>query len=309
MRLFLFSATTLIGAFGPLLLDACSPAQHPGAPPVKSAAQCPVCSEPKAAAALGIEALQETSGLAASKIHKDLWYAHNDSGDSPRVFAMSADGQLKATFALGGAFASDWEDMARGPCQDPKASCIYVADMGDNKKQRNDYKLYRFAEPEREPSAEIAITPERFDIRYPDGAHNAEALLVHPVTGHITIVTKTNEGPSPIYEFTQALSAGTTIELKKVGEIAAPKGSERFTGGAVHPNAKGILLRTYSSLWYYPMSEGQSVAQAISGPACALPVADEAQGETVEWLADGSGYLTISEGVRVPINRVDCKGL
>ncbi len=309
MRLILFSATTLIGAFGPLLLDACSPAQHPGAPPQKQAAQCPQTSAITSDATLSVEALQETSGLAASQKYPGLFYAHNDSGDSPRLFALASNGTLKATIAFAGAFATDWEDMARGPCEDGKSSCIFVADMGDNKKQRNDYKLYRIAEPDAEPSGEMTLKPDIFALKYPDGAHNAETLLVHPATGHITIVTKTNEGASPVYEYTGPLKAGTTIELKRTGEIIPPKGSERFTGGSVHPMGKGILLRTYSNLWYFPMAEGQSVAQAISGPACEMPVADEPQGEAVEWMADGNGYITASEGVRMPLHRVDCKGL
>lgn len=310
MRLLIFSVTAAVCAFGPLMLDACAPAQHPAAPPPKPAEQCPVCQEPKQAGTVSIEALQEASGLAASKLYKDLWYVHNDSGDTARVFVMTSDGQGKAVINLKDASAIDWEDIARGPCADASKSCIYVTDMGDNKKQRNDYKLYRFEEPANEPSGEMTITPESFDLRYPDGSHNAEALLVHPVTGHMTIVTKTNEGASPVYEFTEALRAGTPIELKKTGQIEPPKGSERFTGGAVHPEGKGILLRTYSNLWYYPMAAGQSVAQAVSGAPCAFPVADEPQGEAVEWLPDGKGYLTVSEGVRVPLHRVDsCQGL
>ena len=67
--------------------------------------------------------IHEASGLAASRRHAGVVYTHNDSGDGPRVFALSAaDGALLGEYEVRGrpgaaaVEAHDWEDMAVGPC-------------------------------------------------------------------------------------------------------------------------------------------------------------------------------------------------
>ena len=34
------------------------------------------------------------------------------------------------------------------------------------------------------------VVPESYELVYPDGAHDAEALVSHPVTGQLFLVTK-----------------------------------------------------------------------------------------------------------------------
>ncbi|HHH30426.1 MAG TPA: hypothetical protein ENK57_19085, partial [Polyangiaceae bacterium] len=49
------------------------------------------------------EALNEISGLAPSAIHEGMYWAHNDSGDVPRLFLLDADGTLSGEYALSNA--------------------------------------------------------------------------------------------------------------------------------------------------------------------------------------------------------------
>ncbi|MGH8976889.1 MAG: hypothetical protein ACRDV7_02350, partial [Acidimicrobiia bacterium] len=56
--------------------------------------------------------LKELSGLAFSRTYPDVLWAHNDSGDAARLFAMDRTGAPRATVALDGVDASDWEDLA-----------------------------------------------------------------------------------------------------------------------------------------------------------------------------------------------------
>jgi hypothetical protein len=76
------------------------------------------------------------------------------------------------------------------------------------------------------------------------------------------------------------------------------------TGGDVSHDGSVILLRTYLSIAAYARPEGQPLAAAFDQTPCAAPRADEPQGEAVGFLADGSAYVTISEGVAQPLNRV-----
>lgn len=265
-------------------------------------ATCPTCGMPAQVGALGSGALDEVSGVVASAAHRGVFYVHNDSGDTPRFFALDAAGALLATFTVSGATAIDWEDIARGPC--PSGSCLYLADIGDNNEARASVTIYRVPEPA--SVADATVSAESFPFTYGDGAHNAETLLVDPASGVITVVTKVFVGASSIYELPMPLTPGTLATATKVGTVKPPDASVLFTGGDVHPAGSGVLLRTYTSVWYYPKAAGASVASALMGTPCELPVADESQGEAIGWLPAGAGYVTISEGVSAKVNRVDC---
>jgi len=81
-----------------------------------------------------------------------------------------------------------------------------------------------------------------------------------------------------------------------------------ITGGDVHPSGQGVLLRTYSNVWWFPQGPGVSVPQAFARVPCSLPAPDEPQGEAIGWLASGAGYITTSEGKGAAIHRVSCSG-
>ena len=65
-----------------------------------------------------------------SSISRLLW-AHNDSGDTARVFAVGRDGRDRGTVTVSGATAIDWEDIALGPAPHGKPY-LYAGDIGDN---------------------------------------------------------------------------------------------------------------------------------------------------------------------------------
>jgi hypothetical protein len=75
----------------------------------------------------------------------------------------------------------------------------------------------------------------------------------------------------------------------------------------VRPDGLGVLLRTYSNVFFYPMTPGQTVAEALRGEPCALPAADEEQGEAIAWVPGSWDYVSISEGANATINRVSCQ--
>jgi hypothetical protein len=265
---------------------------------------CEDCGEPTARGPLANAKLTETSGITASSKLPDVIYAHNDSGDSSRFFAVSRTGADLGIFKVTGAQNIDWEDMDRGPC--PAGSCLYIADTGDNERERLAYTLYRMVEPTAVVPGEQSIAADRIVFTYPDGAHDAETLLVHPVTGDLTIVTKVESGPAQIFTLPQALTTGKTFMATEVGEVQPPKGDNKFTGGSIHPDGTAILMRTHSSLFYYPMRPEQTAAEALSGEPCKLPDADETLGEAVTWFADGAQFVTIGEGAGAQVNTSSC---
>jgi hypothetical protein len=262
---------------------------------------CVACEPVEQTGTLTDPAQLELSGIVASLAHDGVYYAHNDSGDVARFFAIDATGKALATFDVSGAAAVDWEDMARAPC--PAGTCLFLGDIGDNNSNRSGYVVYSVTEPTTIVNA--TLPAEKLPFTYPDGSHNAETLLADPVTGGLFVVTKTL-GVSSVYAFPLPLTPGKSVVLTKAGDITLPIMPALITGGDVHPTGRGVLLRTYSSVWLFPQAPGMSVVAALLGTPCPEPVPDEPQGEAIGWLASGAGYVSVSEGAGAAIHRVKC---
>lgn len=278
-----------------------------GEPIGGSTVGCEGCGRPTAGAVIANADIGEASGLAASALHAGVYYTHNDSGDTPRFFAIDDEGKDHGTFNILGAQARDWEDMARGPCERAGSSCLYFADIGDNDSVRKSYTVYRVAEPkELGPGGHSVMKAEGFLFQYPDGAHNAETLLVHPQTGEVFVVTKSARG-SQLYKFPMPLDTSKTATLTLVGDVTVPGLMPLVTGGDLSPAGDGVLLRTYTALWFYPIASGQSVGDALAQRPCEVPTTVEQQGEAVAYTRDGKGYRTLSEGGGKSLQMITCQ--
>ena len=281
----------------------CAAVSAGGPPTPASAGQRPVTRAAAAAApAQGASAscalpgslvelpgLIEASGLAASRRGDRLW-AHNDSGQ-PIVHALDTSGAIAGQVRLTGAKVEDWEAMAVGPCDG--GSCLYLGDIGDNDAERRSITVYRVPEPDA-PRGPAAVK-DVLRASYPDGAHDAETLLVAG-DGRLYIVTKGETGHVGLYRFPQALQAGTTMRLERVS--VAPVGQagadDRITDGSVSPDGETVVLRTLSRLEFY------RAADFFAGKWQALRRVDlkplkEAQGEGVALGANDTIYL-VGEG-------------
>ncbi|WP_437805842.1 hypothetical protein [Sorangium sp. So ce1078] len=291
-----------------LLASGCQGSGPPAAVAVRTSG-CPRCGGVTRVGALPKGDLDECSGVVAGAAHADALYLHNDSGDGPRFFALGLDGAPRGELDVAGATAVDWEGVARGPCGAGGGSCLFFADIGDNDRERDGYALYEVREPDALGGARRALSAEVISLAYPDGSNNAETLLVHPVTGAFTVVTKVkkNKDSARIYELSARPAAGQPATFAAAGSIKAPVGKPQFTGGDVRPDGAGVLLRTYSHVFFYPMAPEQTVAQALAGLPCEMPAADEDQGEAIAWVPGGWDYVTIGEGDEAPIHRVSCQ--
>ena len=272
---------------------------------------CATWGAPSTTGALADPQLVELSGLAASQAHPGVLWAHNDSGDTARFFAVSDTGAALGRFYLDGGAARDWEDVALGPC--PTGTCLYLGDIGDNLTVRTDLAVYRVAEPDLEVATADGGTSgvafERFAFEYPNGLrHNAETLLVHPFTGEVYVLTKHGAGVrSRVYRFPQPLDASTTATLEFLGELPVPgAGDLPLTAGDVSPCGNALLLRMYNRLVELRAAPGRPFEDVFSAAPVSVPVASEPQGEAVTWSPDGRGYYTASEGAAQPLSKVRC---
>ncbi|GII18643.1 hypothetical protein Ppa05_53690 [Planomonospora parontospora subsp. antibiotica] len=233
------------------------------------------------------ERITESSGLAVSPTHEDVYYTHNDSEAGPVFFAVGGDGKTRAAFTLRGAAARDWEGMAVS--RDPKTGrgVLWFADIGDNFDGAwPDVSVYKVAEP---ASLKDAVLPAvRYRFRYEDGGHNAEGVMVDPRTGRLHIVTK--EFAGAIYAAPKRLRTGRVNVLRKVG--SAPI---MATDAAYAPDGSSFVVRTYISATVYRDFDEQLAR---------VPMPPLEQAESIAYTADGRALLTGSEGEDSPVHRV-----
>lgn len=196
--------------------------------------------------------LSEASGLVVSRVTQGRLWAHNDSG-KPEIFALDANGKVTGRVSLSGAAVVDWEAMASGPCG--SSTCLYIADIGDNSAGRSEIIVYRVPEPAKASgSAQVSGV---FRASYPDGAHDAEALLVAP-DGTLYVVTKGDTGHVALYRFPREMRDGTTMRLERVGEPLSngkPADDARITDGAISADGQLVVLRTRTALTFYRASD------------------------------------------------------
>ena len=251
--------------------------------------------------------LDEASGLTSSRWSDERLWAHNDSGDEARLFAIDRAGKLLSTVTLDGAKAKDWEDIARGPCgpADGSRSCLYVADMGDNKEKRDKVRFYRFAEPET-LAPELTITSfETMELRYPDGPLNAEAMFVDE-QARVVILSK-EEDRTRI--FVAPFRTGEPVTAAQVGERKLAGGNlfvrELVTAADYDATRRRVAFRTYHHAYEWRLPAGAGAEQLGGLEPVALPLALETQGEAIAYLRNG--LVTTSETAGSPLFYYDCR--
>ncbi len=251
---------------------------------------CPRFGTPTTLATLEIAAVNESSGLAASSLNAGVYWAHNDSGDTARAFAVSSEGKLLTTLSFDTAMPVDIEDMAIED-ESPERSLLYFGDIGDNGLVRKQLTIHRVAEPK--VGAAMVTTPsEKMMVVYPDGAHNAETLLFDPITKDLLIVTKVEGGPSAIHRV-GPFAPGRTVTTEKIAEVAI----DRATGGEISRDGRYIGIRNYSpNAFLWVRGPGEGLAAALARPPCKAPLANELQGESLAFQLGNTGFVTISEG-------------
>lgn len=221
--------------------------------------------------------ITKSSGLARDVANQRFWTVDH-SGDSGVVYGLAQDGATIGTLHYR-AHPRDVEAVAM------QGARLYVADIGDNTRSRDHVTVYLFDHADPDDRNHLY---EAYDLRYPDGPHDAETLLVSP-EGRLYIVTK--EASAHVYAAPVTPSRTGMNELRSVG--AAPA---YVTDGTYLPDGS-IALRTYLAVL---MLDPTSYAVTASA---ALPL--QPQGESLTVSLDGDSLLVGSEGRRSTVLQVD----
>jgi len=230
--------------------------------------------------------LAELSGLAADG---EFRYAVGDGGRRLQVVVLRKDCTVQRVITAA-VDPFDIEDLALG-----SDGRLWLADIGDNDRQRQTVALHVLAQN--------GAPPQLYRLTYPDGPHDAEALLLDR-DGTPYIVTKqalgssgvytpagplNGPGPTPLELVTSVRFARTDTPGGPVGSV----GSTVVTGGASSADGGVVALRTYTDAYLYDAPDGDLIA-ALGREPVRVPLPDEPQGEAIAFEPDGA-LLTGSE--------------
>lgn len=263
--------------------------------------------------ALEDSAIKESSGIVASRTTPGLYWTHNDSGDGPFIYAFDNRGRRRGTWRVTGAAARDWEDMAAGPGPKSGLSYLYLGDIGDNESKRSEIVVYRIPEPTikaadaaaKKSKPQVTEAAEAIRLRYPDGKHDAEALLVHPVTGNIYIVTKVRFANPTVYEAAAPLSGAGTTTLVRIGELSVPSlFGGMITGGDISPDGRRVVLCDYVQGYEIVLPARAAFNQIWKQSLKPIALGQREQGEAIGYRLDGKALIATSEGRPAPLIQV-----
>ncbi len=257
--------------------------------------------------------ISESSGVVASRLNPGIYWTHNDSGDGPFIYAFDRSGKSKGVWRVTRADAWDWEDIAVGPGPTRGTSYVYIGDIGDNDRERKVIIVYRIPEPvvETDVSASrgnplLTAPAEAIRLEFPDGRHDAEALLVHPRTGDLYLITKTKSASCKVYKAAAPFDTSTIIQLSVVADLQLPGViAGMVTGADISPDGQRVVLCDNFSAYEISLPGVDAGFDSIwQQPFTSIELGFRRQGEAVCYRQDGKAILATSEGTPTPLLEV-----
>jgi hypothetical protein len=238
----------------------------------------PVAGDVAKVGRLEAKDLDESSGLVASRRHRDILYTHNDSGGAPVIFAIRPTGALVKQFRVP-AKHTDWEDISIDD-----AGRLYIANTGNNNVHRDAVEVHRLAEPDLGDraltrkskakkkdtrAAESRLRVEHtWRLRFPGEPFNCESLVVLDKFGYLISKAERDGDRAAMYRFPLDDNA-TEVTLEKVTDLPIHR---RATGASLSPDAQRLAIVTDGELCLFdiagdPANAGRAQPKRVPLPA------------------------------------------
>jgi len=294
-----------------------SPRRYPSPMPLPLLAACVLLQQPtqlQPIARVNHAAVSEMSGIVRSRRHGGIYWVHNDSGDSARIFAIGLDG--KVVFGRGGTEESfegikidgaknvDWEDIAID------RDTLYIADMGNNGNARKNLGVYVVKEPNPR-SVDRTKTLRFIPVAYPtqsefppkeNWTYDCEAVFVF--RGKLHFLTKHRRGPvmpedSTVLWRLEKEQPGKVNPLRRLGSRKNLGGW--VTAADVSPDGKTLAVlcnAPRAAVWLFSLTKSEDL---LSGPARMLPISNVNQAEAICWENASTLIITNEQIFRLPV--------
>jgi hypothetical protein len=272
--------------------------------------------------------LLECSGLEASPMNSRLFWAVNDGGNGPFLYALGLSGGSRGRVLVAEAKNRDWEGLETFLWQG--RPMILIADFGDNAQRHATHTLYIVHEPERnkkhDDESAVARVAWRIVFSYPDRNHDAEGVAVDPVGEKVFVLTKRDHPPLLFELPLKPPSTNPPVVAKRVGEVTRipPPSAEDLTKKygifrsqptALDLSADGryAVVLTYKHAYLFKRHNQDSWAAALAGNPITIPLpppdeqSDFRQREAICFAEDGRALFVTSEGRGAGIYRLKAR--
>lgn len=264
------------------------------------------------------EPIDEMSGIVKSRRRANLYWVHNDSGDSARIFAIDGQGRSvlptysKFTFygdtpeagkkqwqGFEVLFARnvDWEDIAID------ANYLYLADIGNNGNARRDLAIYLVSEIDPTASTRSAVI-KKLPIAYPDQKefppkqlhYDSESLFV--AGGKLYLITKHRvrtgffstdfEPGANLYR----LDTSHADQANLLTRVDSHPGLTAATGADLSPDGTTLAVISLNSLYLFRNPEGDRWLSGGQERRIRLSQRAIRQAEGIAWEDDDTLLIT-----------------
>lgn len=251
-------------------------------------------------AGLACQALDESSGLAASRRVPGLFWSHNDSDTDARLYLFDRQGRDLGSCALKDMRAFDWEDMASFVWAGKPY--LLLADTGNNNLAAAVHMLHLVEEPPVDAQRgllvrEVAVV-ETVYFSFEDDFRNCEAVGIDPTDRTVLLVSK-ESGPQ-CHAYVLAWPKEPTRKAQ-VARRGATLHMRQATGMDVSPDGRRAIVVTYNNAFEFVRQPGETWFQALSRPPREIPMPDRAQGEAICYGNDGMTLYLTSERLPTPL--------
>ena len=266
--------------------------------------------------------LNELSGIVTSSAEFGTYWAHNDSGAQPRLFAIdqnyevrvpdwlrhryaSGDALLRAPWPgieVSNASLVDWEEIAR------IGDRLYIGDVGNNGNARHDLGFYEVREPV--PGGAQTTRAMRFiPVHYPEQATypanvwewDCEAVFADGE--RLYMLTKHREPGNVASRMPGArlyaldLATASTVESNPLRLISRHETVEFATAADLSPDGELLAVLTYAALWLFPRPPFGDEDWLAGTPVIrTLPILETRQAEAATWKNDDVLVITNEGG-------------
>ncbi len=267
----------------------------------------------------------ELSGMAASRRYSKTYWAINDSGNQPELFALGETGKHLASFTLP-LKNRDWEDMAS--FTDGGVQWLLVADSGDNVRHYKHSVLHFLKEPALPQKKASADLHRSVTYVYEDGPQNVEAVAVS-VRERIVYLISKNAGKPKIYALPLDIglnklsgdkqtpagpvlarligrmdSLSWTDEDRWIEKRLAARILLSATSMDISSDDRLAVIGNYRHAYLYRRKPQQSWIQALQTAPQIITTHRLAQSESIAFSHDATSILVGSEGRYAPLLRV-----
>lgn len=238
---------------------------------------------PKTAAAdiapyakFNFDQISESSGLVKSRIWKNVYWTHNDSGDGPRIFPVTRDGKIiKPRWSkdwyrgieIPDAVHVDWEDIAAD-----NDGFLYIAAFGNNDNIRRDLAVYVIKDCYPEETVLTSVF-KKINFHYPEQTefppknNNFDAEALFWADGKLYLLTKHRaDNNTCLYRF-DSTEPFVDNPLTKISEFAI---GGQVTGADCSPDEKKLAVLTRKSVWLFELTGDSD--NYFNGKTSYLPV-------------------------------------